>query len=308
MKRFLRPAAVAALFALSACGGAGSAGSTPSPGAVLPASAGSSTDFTARLPENSLGGIPCFLLNVLLFDAPLTFGKNDQVNLAVLGVNLVGTNGVSHPMYTFPTPVVVDLLTLKKKAQQFQTKVTPGTYRAIEFIVLPAMTSVVVSGRSYPVRFGKGLTASPVPIALDSPVTIVGVNKAKVNVDIDFNALESVSLSGGVAQIDPHFVSSTEESQVHGAVRNAQGNPVVSATVLVKDQKGKVVNSSVTDEDGEFLVHALPSGKLTVAVQNTYTSASGVTVSARNATSANPKAIDVQLAAGVDLDLGTLDD
>lgn len=308
MNRFLRPAAVAALIALSACGGAGSAGSAPSSGAVLPAGAGSSTDFTARLPENSLGGIPCFSLMISLFDAPLTFGKNDQINLAVLGVNLVGTDGVSHPMYTFPSPIVVDLLTLKKKAQQFSTKVTPGAYGAIEFIVLPALSNVVVSGRVYPARFGKGLTASPIPIALDSPVSIVGVNKQKVNVDVDFNALESVSLSGGVAQIDPHFVVSTEESQVHGKVRGSADHPVVGATVLVKDQTGKVVNSSVTGEDGEFLVHALPSGKLTVALQNAYTSASGVTVNARGATGASPKPIAIQLAAGVDLDLGTLDD
>lgn len=308
MKRFLRPAAVAALFALSACGGVGSAGSTSSSGAVLPAGSGSSTDFTARLPQNSLGGIPCFSLSISLFDAPLTFGSNDQVNLAVLGVNLVGSDGASHPMATFPKPVVVDLLKLQKAARKFDTIAMAGSYSAIEFILLPALTSVVVSGTRYPVQFGDGAVASPVPIALDSPIAIAGTDKAKVKVAIDFNALESVSLSGGVARIDPHFVSSTDETQVHGRVHNSADKPVSGATVLVQDAAGNVVNSSVTDKDGTFVVHALRAGKFSVAVRNTYTTASGVTVNATGATSSAPRAVSVQLAAGVDLDLGTLDD
>jgi hypothetical protein len=306
MKPFLRPAALAALFALSACGGAGSAGSPPSPGAVLPA--GPSADYTARLPQNSLGGIPCFSLSISLFDAPLTFGSDDQVNLAVLGVNLVGSDGTSHPMVTFPKPVVVDLLKLKNAARKFDTVAMAGSYSAIEFILMPALTSVVVSGTRYPVQFGRGMVASPVPIALDSPIAIAGTNKSKVNVTIDFNALESVSLSGGVARIDPHFVSSTDETQVHGRVHNSAGKPVSGATILVQDASGAIVNSSVSDKDGTFAVHALRAGAFTVAVRNTYTSASGVTVVATGATSTAPSAVDVQLAAGVDLDLGTLDD
>ncbi len=308
MKRILRSAAAAALFALSACGGSNSAAPALGPGSALAPGAGSSTDFTARLPQNSLGGIPCFSLSIALFDAPLTFGSSDHINLAVLGVNLVGTDGVSHPMYAFDRAVVVDLLTLKKKAQQFDTKVTPGTYGAVEFIVLPALSNVVVGGQTYPARFGNGLVASPVPIALDSPVSIVGANHADVQVDVDFNALESVSLSNGVARINPHFVASTDESQVHGKVRNGSDKPVSGATILVEDAAGSVVNSSISDKDGEFVVHALRAGAYTVVVRNAYTSASGATVNAVGATSTTPQTIQAQLAAGVDLDLGTLAD
>ncbi len=306
MNRILRSAAAAALFALSACGPS-SPGALP-PGSALTSGAGASSDFTARLPQNSLGGIPSFSLSISLFDAPLTFGQNDKINLALLGVNLVGANGASHPMVTFPNPVVVDLLTLQKAAERFTTNVTVGSYSAVEFIIVPSRTSVVVSGTSYPVRFGGGDVASTVPIALDSPAAIVGTEKAKVSVAIDFNALESVSLAGGVAQIDPHFVSSTEPTQVHGQVHNSANKPVVGATVLVKDALGNVVNSAVTANDGSFVVHALSAGKYTVAVVNAYTSASGVTVTATNATSSFPPSVGVQLAAGVDLDLGTLKD
>lgn len=308
MKRFLRPAAVAALFALNACGGVGSAGSTPSPGAVLPAGSGSPTDFTARMPENSLGGIPCFSLSISLFDAPLTFSSSDHINLAMLGVNLVGSDGVSHPIFALTKPVVVDLLTLKKVAQLYQTRVAVGSYRAVEFIVVPAASSVVVGGVTYPVRFGNGAVGSPVPLALDSPVTIVGASNAKVTVDVDFNALESVSLANGVAQIDPRFIVSTDESQLHGNVHNRSGKPVAGATILVADATGKVVNTSVTDKDGSFIVHALKAGAYTVAIRNAYTSSSGVTVNATGATSTTPRTVQVQLAAGVDLDLGTLGD
>ena len=299
--KYLRYTALAALLAVSACGGP-STGGTALPRASSPAG-----DFTARLPENSLGGIPCFQLSVALFDAPLTFGTNDQINLALLGVNLVGSDG-AHPMLTFKKPVVVDLLTLKKKAQEFQTKVVAGTYTGIEFIVLPSQSSVVVSGTAYPVRFGNGATASATPVAIDSPVTIAGTDKAHVAVTIDFNALESVSLAGGVARIDPRFAASTDETQVHGTVRNTAGAPVTGAAVIVRDAAGATVNTTVTDEDGRFVVHALAAGRFTVAVQNTYTSASGVTVTASGATSGTPRAVNVQLAAGVDLDLGTLAD
>lgn len=308
MKRILRTAAAAALFALSACGGSTSTGSAPVPRSAFPAGGASSTDFTARLPQNSLGGIPHFSLDVSLYDAPLTFGADDQVNLALLGVNLVDSSNVAHPMYTLPTPVIVNLLTLKQQAQQFQTNVAVGDYQAIEFIVLPAASSVVASGQIYPVRFGNGAVASPTPLALNSPVNIDGTSGATVKVDIDFNALESVALSNGVAQINPDFVVSTACAQVHGTVHNSQHQPVTSATILVKDPTGKVVNSTITDSHGNFVVHALGAGKLTVAVQNSYTSASGVTVTAHGATATYPPAVGVQLAAGVNLDLGTLAD
>jgi hypothetical protein len=308
MNRLLRSAAVEALFALSACGGPSSPGAALSPGSALTSGAGSSADFTARLPQNSLGGIPSFSLSISLFDAPLTFGEDDKINLAVLGVNLVDAGGVSHPMHAFKKPVIIDLLTLKKNAREFKTVATAGDYSAVEFIVVPALSSVVVSDTTYPVRFGNGEVASSTPIALDSPVAIVGADKAKVDVSIDFNALESVSLSGGVARINPRLVASTDDAEVHGKVRAADGDPVVGATVLVKDTSGAVANSSVTDKDGSFVVHALSAGKYTVVVQNTYTSASGVTVTATGASSANPRPVVVQLAAGVDLDLGELAD
>jgi hypothetical protein len=305
MNRTIRSAAVAALLAASACGGPASPVAAPAPGS---AGTSSSSDFTARLPRNSLGGIPTFSLSVSLFDAPLTFGTGDKVNLALLGVNLVSADGASHPIVAFPKPVVVDLLTLKKAAKKFDTTATAGSYSAVEFILLPSLSSVEVSGTRYPARFGSGEIGSPVPIALDSPVVITGANKAKVKVAIDFNALESVSLADGVAQIDPHFVSSTDDSQVHGSVRNGANEPVAGATVLVEDAAGTPVNTTVTSDDGSFVVHALSAGAYTVAVSNDYTSASGVTVSARGATSSAPPSVAVQLAPGVDIDLGTLRD
>ena len=251
MKRILRSAAVAALFALSACGGSNSAASALGPGSVLPAGAGSSTDFTARLPQNSLGGIPCFSLSISLFDAPLTFSASDHINLAMLGVNLVGNDGVSHPMYMLPKPVVVDLLTLKKNAQQYKTKVAAGTYRAMEFIVLPAVSSVVVGGAAYPVRFGNGAVGSPIPLALDSPVTHRRrqqgqgqrrrrLQRARIGLALERRGADRPALR-------------RQHRRVAGARQGAATpttSPVAGATILVADAAGKVVNTSVTDKDG----------------------------------------------------------
>jgi len=96
-------------------------------------------------------------------------------------------------------------------------------------------------------------------------------------------------------------------ARVVGRVVNAQGNPVVSATVVAYNLVGNVVTTSLTAADGTFTI-ALLAGTYNVAILNRYTSASGGTVVAQGATSANGPTVPVVVVSSALIDLGTLSD
>ena len=69
-------------------------------------------------------------------------------------------------------------------------------------------------------------------------------------------------------------------AQVAGTIKNRAGKPVASASVLATDLTGHVVNVTATGSDGKFTLHALPPGAYTIAVKNSYVTASGETITA----------------------------
>ena len=69
-------------------------------------------------------------------------------------------------------------------------------------------------------------------------------------------------------------------AQVSGTIKNRAGSPVANASVLATDPTGHVINATVTAADGTFTLHALTPGAYTIAVKNSYVTASGETITA----------------------------
>jgi hypothetical protein len=57
----------------------------------------------------------------------------------------------------------------------------------------------------------------------------------------------------------------------------------VSNAQVVAEQNGTIVNSGVTDSNGNFQINALPAGSYTLVVNNTWTNQAGASQSATGA-------------------------
>jgi hypothetical protein len=307
------------LLASAGCAGSPSISSLPASGGGHPASMGrhlstatkvvpvsKSAESGLRLPKNSLGGIPLLQIVVNLFDAPLA-GSDAHVNLALVGINAI-SNGVSTPIMASASPVMVDLLTLQSTAQTYLANVPAGTYDTVQLVVDPTQSNVVQNGATYPVQFGSLSSGSGSYVGIDAPAAFSGAANSSVAVTVDFNVLESVAINGGIAQIDPQLVTSTDAADVAGSVQNAAGQPVSGAAVLALDANGNVLNSAITAADGSFDIHALGAGSATIVVENSYVSASGATLQATGADGSAPAARPVAITGGAHINIGTLTD
>ncbi len=210
-----------------------------------------SSERALRLPKNSLGGIPLVsgLLNVLLFDAPLADSSDAQVNLALVGINAI-SNGVATPIVMNAAPVMVNLLSLQTTAQSYLASVPAGSYDTVQLVVDPSQSNVIQNGTTYPAQFGTLANAAGSYVGIDAPASFTDAPNSTVSVTVDFNVLESVAINGGIAQIDPQLVTSTDGADVAGSVQNAAGQPVAGATVLALDANGNVLNSAISASDG----------------------------------------------------------
>ena len=264
-----------------------------------------SAQSSIRLPKNSLGGIP-MLVSIQLYDAPLVDSGSAQVNLALDGINVL-LNGVSTPVVTNASPVMVDLLSLQTTAQSYLASVPAGSYDTVQLVVDASQSNVVENGVTYPVQFGTIPTAAGSLVGIDAPAAISGSANANVAVTVDFNVLESVAFAGGIAQVDPQLVIATDAADVAGTVQNAAGQPVSGAAVLALDANGNVLNSAISASDGTFDIHALAGGNATIVVQNSYTSDSGAVVQATGMdTSGAPPPHPVAITAGSHINIGVL--
>jgi hypothetical protein len=226
--------------------------------------------------------------SVFMYDAPLPTNGDAHVYLAVAGMDVLG-GGSAQQLVTYASPQSVDLLTLKQTAFSLTGTLPAGSYDAIRLLVNTAGSKVVVDGRVYPIVFtNRGRSVKqPAIVALDAPIAVAGAAGESISLDVDFNVLESVSLRGGLAYVTP---------------------PVAQATIVAYDQSGAVANTTITEADGSFTIHALGAGAYRISVQNTYVTKSGDTIAAEGSTKAVGPSVDVALAAGDVLDLGTLSD
>jgi hypothetical protein len=261
-----------------------------------------------RMPKDVVGGIP-YLLGIVvdLLDAPLVDGGDAQVNLGLVGINAL-SNGVATPIVQNSSPQVVNLLALQQIAQQYVSTLPPGSYDTLQLVVDPTTSSVVYRGVTYPVQFGSVPTASGDYAGIDAAAAFSGSAGGNVTVTADFNVFESVDIEGGVAQIDPQVVTAMNAGDVSGNVVNTAGSAVSNAVVLALDQNGNILNTTVTDDNGSFTLHALGAGSATLVVQNAYTSASGEDATATGADATPPPPLPITVTAGSSLAVGSLTD
>ncbi|MDB5041984.1 MAG: hypothetical protein JWN27_2710 [Candidatus Eremiobacteraeota bacterium] len=296
---FLRPAALAALIGLAACSASQTAGST---GSVVPST-------QTRQVQDGYGTPPRMDMSVALYDAPLPTHGDAHVYLAVAGMDVVG-GGNAQQLVAYASPRNVDLLTLKQTAFSLAGTLPAGSYDAIRLLVSPAGSKVVLDGRVYPIVFNnRGRSGrQPAIVALDAPIAVAGAAGESISLDVDFNVLESISLRGGLAYVKPKLVVAGKSARMRGRVVNDAGAPVSQATIIAYDQNGTVVNTTITEADGSFTIHALRAGAYRILVANSYVTDSGDTISAEGSTKSSTPSVNVALAAGDDLDLGTLSD
>ncbi len=260
-----------------------------------------STSSILRNKQNSLGG-----LGAMLIDAP-AFGPDAQVNVAVVGVAAVA-NGTAYPIITYPSPVVVNLLSLQQAALYLGTNALPnGTYDTLRLIVSPSASSVTLNGNQYPMAFPA--TANGVA-NVDLPASINGVT-LMTNMVMDFNVMESVNVVNGVATVSPwgRVEVASQSSAMSGTVVNNAGTPVSGAVVIAQSSDGSVNATTQTAADGTFQIHAIPTGTYAISIANTYTTHVGSTLAATNADSTGTISIGSQgVPASSLVTLGNLTD
>jgi hypothetical protein len=307
-----RLAAILAAAMLAGCGGGLQAGSS------LPHSTTAQQHVrhmkaATRTTKDVLGGTSSFALSLLLLDAPLTSVSGSvQFYAGILGVDAIDTSGDSWQVVANSSPQVVDLLTLRTTAVNLGSGQLPaGQYPAVDLLLDPSTTSVVVNGQTYPVVFEtpnhpwwdttSTIEAVRVPVSTSSTST-------GVTATLDFNVFESANVKDGVVHLIPKVVGGLGQPQIHGTVLNAAGTAVSNATVIATDASGNVANTTVTGADGTFLLHGINPGTYTLTVANTYTTQSGVTVTATGADAGAAPSTTAAVGPNGSVNVGTIRD
>ena len=278
---------------------------------VAPPVAETAPSSGTRLPQDTIGGSPPMKMEIALYDAPLAHAADAHVNLVIMGAEAI-SNGMARPLAGFAAPVTVDLLALKHTPFTLGGLLPAGAYDAVRLLVDPARSNVVINGHVLPMIFvgtARRGRANPGIVGLESAVAFSGGPGAALQVAVDFNVLESIAVRGDRAFAAPKLVVAHEAAQLSGRVVNASGRPVAEATVIAFDRtSGRIANTTITEPDGSFVLHALRAGRYHVVVRNAYVTESGENVSASGASSLAGAAIDVLLAPSDRLDIGTLND
>lgn len=299
----LRPSIRATAFVLAlglaGCGGSHT-GDTQS-ASLLP-QAGS------RHTQDIAGGIPT--VTIRLFDAPLA-GAKVFVALKSLAIN-AGT--LSVPVANYPQPTVIELTALKETPLVFTAQAPAAKYDSLTFDFSIADSYVLYNGREISLARFIGAKKKNTDALVRVAIEEAGRDRSSAGIDIavDFNVLESLQLlADGVqaASLNAKMVARQGGGAITGRVVNADGKPVADAAIVVSAADGHVANTSSTDADGRFRVNAVLPGTYTVAVQNSYRSASGTLLTAiGNTASAGPVLTGVSLGWKSITDLGTIAD
>jgi hypothetical protein len=240
-----------------------------------------------RRPQSILGGAPGFLLDLLLFDAPLVGADaaNSEFNAGILGVDVIDANGDSWQLIGNETPHIVNLLKLQSTSLKLGNGNLPaGTYPSVQLLLDPATTTVKYNGSSYPVHFIDSnhpwWDPSQTVEAVRVPLSVTGGDGDTILATLDFNVFQSANLIDGVVYLTPTVAGGIGSPTINGTVVNNAGGPVENATIVATDSNGKVANTTVTSADGSFHIRGISPGAYGISVVNEYTTKAGYAVTA----------------------------
>lgn len=322
---------LAGVFALSACSGGGSTSSaarTASPSSIkmAPYTIPSTTSPAAQKSESAAkakrsvkdynGGQPTFDGGMDFVDAP-NFGPGAQINLAIVGVKAMSA-GTAYDLVSYDTAVVVNTLDFQRESLNLGSNTLPAiSYDGVRMMIDPTQSSVVSNGQTYPMTFGTFDTQTHAFTPSSDAIASVDVampfdgSAGSVQLLIDFDAVDSIALVNGIAQVGPALIgtNAAHSAVIAGSVVNNAGGPVSSATVQAVRPDGSVAATTVSANDGSFELHAIRAGSYQVVISNSFVPRHGHVVTSSNAdtTGALP-AIPVTIPDGYRADLGQVKD
>jgi len=283
------------------------------------------------------GGGPLLglVFELLLGDAQPVIGNMNvaQINLGIDAVNVVYQGQVTS-IATYSSPYVVNVMANGGDPSSMGVgQVYQGNYDHIQLVVDTASSNVVdASGNTYPIQFQVGQAsqstigagARTVTTGTSSTVTMtVGGNftyggNPEAAAFTDFNALESLAQNSAgqiISQPTLYAVGTDNAGEVQGQVLNASGQPVQNAVVAAMytaaSGVNRVSNTTNTDANGNFDLHAINAGSYQLVIYNNYTTASGQTITASGADAsvgASFQGPSLTVPAGQITQVGTLND
>ncbi len=218
-------------------------------------------------------------------------GSLTHFTVAVREVDAVNLTGMS-PIATFTTPYVIDLLAYQdgSMASLGQSAIPSQTYSQIRLVLADSSQASFDDGTTLPVHFrndftfgvgSRTMTGHDGAGNVDIMVTMNNNISSSDTVDIDFNALESIAaLHPDRLGVLPALVAlpASHAGIITGSVTNSSGAPVQNAVVVAYSQGGSVENSSSTDNNGNFNLHALRGGNYQIVIYNVYHNSAGETI------------------------------
>ena len=269
----------------------GTLSALPAPKLTLPASG-------SRLHKmDGLGGIPTSSssASTTVMDAPPVFGglEASEVDLAIVRIDAIGDAGTG-TLAQFDTPYVANVLDFQTEPLAFTAvPMAAGHYSHVEVVIDPALSHVVLNGRTLPMNFSNKLfsgVGGSGNVVMDVTASIDLTSGAAGSFNLDFNAAESLALAADGNSVDASPVlaaAGSGQGAIAGRVVNAYGGPVAHAIVVAKNHNGTSVNSTLTDSSGNFYLHTIEPGSARLVVYNQYRNAAGNVVNATGQSSTN---------------------
>jgi len=284
---------------------------------------------SARSTQNSVGSIPTVIgtLPTATVDVPITIGLVDapifnlaQVNLALESINVISNIGTAQETKTlvqsYPGEAIVDLLNYQQTAADLGiTTIPTGSYDALEFVCDPANSTVVTNaGLTLPITFGRFASGNFTPSKSGHGSLIVkynfGASTSVADLLVDVNVENSVNVGSTGAEFGGSLfaVDASSAGAIGGTLVDVNGNPVANATAVVTDANGNLMGLAPTDQNGNFIVHALSAGTYDLTIYENYVTAAGMTVTASDGQTGTLGAWQVSVPAGFESYVGSIQD
>jgi hypothetical protein len=286
-------------------------------------------------PNDVVGGNSGFVgpgIKVDIGDVALPNGMTLQsLNLGIDEVLVTDGYGNVTTVAQYSTPQVVNILAYQggNTTPIAAGNVPATTYASLTIVVDTATSNAVSAGGSVrPLKFSGALSRSSAGFGASSSTSQYNsgavaitfkqafqVTGSSINLDVDFNAMESVrpltSSPGFAARPSLSVAQEGFEGSISGNLVNGSQTPVTNAVVVATTSNGTVAATGFTDANGNFLLHTLVAGAYQLTVYNQYVTATGLQVNAANNSSwtgttvAGPSA---NVVAGQTSNVGTIQD